>query len=158
MRMGSEIGHKARKHDDVVVKVQCVCIGQEAEGLVVFATDREKVLSFHESVTTTLSEWDGCVRNYDPSPFAITTISVESPLADSGGPHCNDLLADDGMTELGSVITRGNVTFKRFSTSFLSHRSSTLCIASSAGVPSIVRRDNESPKAKDKISFCELQT
>ena len=116
------------------------------------------MLSSHESVTTTLSEWDGCVRSCDPSPFAITTISVESPLADSGGPHCNDLLADGGRTELGSVITRGNVTFKRFSTSFLLHRSSTLCIASSVGVPSIVRRDNESPKAKDRISFYELQT
>ena len=84
MRMGSEIGHKARNHDDAVVKMQCVCIGQEAEGLVLFDTDREKVLSSHESVTTTLSEWDGCVRNCDPSPFAKTTISVEFPLADSG--------------------------------------------------------------------------
>ena len=63
MRMGSETGHKAHKQDAVVVKVQCVGMSQRTEGLVLLDTDREKVLFSHESITTTLFEWDGCIRN-----------------------------------------------------------------------------------------------
>ena len=54
--MGSETRHKARKQDDVVMKVQCVGMIQRTEGLVLLDTDREKILFSHESVTTTLSE------------------------------------------------------------------------------------------------------
>ena len=61
--MGSETRHKTRKQDGVVVKVQYVGMSQRTEELVLLDTDREKVLFSHESATTTLSEWDECVRN-----------------------------------------------------------------------------------------------
>ena len=120
-------------------------------------TDREKVLFSHQSVTTKLLEWLGCVRNLDASPFAMTLrVSLEETLAVRRELACIFPLLVGGKYGHGSVITRGNAMSNRLRTSVLSHMPNTPCIHSKEGVIKIMRNDKEFPKAKYKIRHCEL--